>query len=278
MRVQKGSQTYPSNSALAEGLRVKLSSGYLVAAGAEDRELGNMDTLALSTDSVGAVIPAHVEGSIKMVANGAITQYSDVYAAADGKISTTLGGNYIGVALNASGADGDLIEVIRCPRGGSPLAYANTAASGAISNTTTETAFDKAKTIAANTLRAGDVLRVRAQGIATSTNSTDTLTVKLYVGSLVIVTTGAVDVANNDIFFIDAVIVIRTIGASGTVVATGTVGLGAEGTVTAKPFKLASSTLDTTAANDVACKATWSVASSSDSCRLDVLTVEKLAA
>lgn len=149
------------------------------------------------------------------------------------------------------------------------------AASSNVSNTTTETAFSNGTvTIPANNLKAGDIIRVRGQGICPSTNSTDTLTIKLKIGSTVIVTTGAVDVANNDIFYFEATLVVRTIGASGTLVATGVVALGVEGTVTAKPFKLASTTIDTTAALTITVTATWSVASASNTVRQDVLVAE----
>jgi len=83
-----------------------------------------------------------------------------------------------------------------------------------------------------------------------------------------------VDVANNDIGFVDVDVVIRTIGALGTMVAAGTVAIGAAGTVTAKATNLASTAVDTTAAIVVAVSATWSVASASNSCRLDVFDAE----
>lgn len=148
------------------------------------------------------------------------------------------------------------------------------AASAAVSNTTTETAFDKTVTIPADTLQPGDVIRVRAQAIATATNSTDTLDLQLRLGTTDILATGAVDVANNDIGYIDAEIVIRTIGASGTMVAAGVVALGVPGTVTAKPKLMASTALDTTAAISVNVSATWSVANAGNSVRLDVLDVQ----
>ena len=84
--------------------------------------------------------------------------------------------------------------------------------------------------------------------------------------------------ANNDIGYIEADIVIRTIGAGGTMVAAGVVALGAEGTVTAKPKKLASTAIDTTAAISVNVSATWSVASAGNSVRLDVLDVQVMRA
>lgn len=168
-----------------------------------------------------------------------------------------------------SAGDGSLIVAL--VKAG--LLYESVAASASIASTTAETAFDKSFTLPANSLRVGDVLRIRIQTIAPTTNSTDTLTVKLYIGSLMIVTTGAVDVANGDIGFIDAIVTVRTIGASGTVEGAGEVGLGVPGTVTGKPFLLASSALDTTVANVVVAKATWSVSSASDIVRLDTMTV-----
>lgn len=153
---------------------------------------------------------------------------------------------------------------------------ATVAASSAVSNTTSETNFDTTIVIPANTLKAGDVIRVRAQGIATATNSTDTLTAKLKLGSTAIAATAAQDVANNDIFWFDFDIVVRTVGASGTMVAGGVQGIGASGTATAKTTNLASTAVDTTAAITVQVSATWSVASTGDSCRLDILTVQVL--
>lgn len=176
----------------------------------------------------------------------------------------------IGDLLMSDGAGG-LIKAT----GVTDSLYANTAASAAISNTVAETAFDKSYTIPANTLAVGDIIRVRVQVIATSTNSTDTLTLKLKIGTTVIIATAAVDVANNDIGYIEADLIIRTIGASGTFVATGNQGLGTPGTVTAKPFNLASTAIDTTATQAITVTATWSVASASNSCRLDILTVDR---
>lgn len=156
--------------------------------------------------------------------------------------------------------------------------YTQVAASTAVSNTITETLFDKSYSIPANTLKAGSVVRVKYWGIATATNSTDTLAIKLYIGGLsgtALVSHAAVDVANNDIFFGECDIIVRTAGASGTMVARGLYKTtAAEGTATMKDDILASTTLDTTAAQVVGVSATWSVASSSNSCRLDFLTVD----
>lgn len=157
------------------------------------------------------------------------------------------------------------------------LLYRNVAASAAHTASTDEALFDKSYSIPANSLRVGDIIRVKAQVIATATNSTDTLTLKLYIGGLAgtaICTTGAIDVANGDVGYIEADIVIRTIGASGTFVASGSQALGVPGTVTAKPFLLGSTAIDTTAAKVIGVGADWSSTNAGNSARLDVLDIE----
>ena len=156
--------------------------------------------------------------------------------------------------------------------------YETTAASADVTNTTTETKFSTGSfTLPANMLQPGDIVRIRAQGIATATNATDTLTAKLYLGGLtgtLLVSTGALDVANNDEFLIDALVEIRTNGATGTFIANGTDTIGTPGTSTVKAFLVGSTAIDTTATQEVAVSATWSAASAGDSCRLDYMTVD----
>jgi hypothetical protein len=160
------------------------------------------------------------------------------------------------------------------------LAYSNTAASTAHSDSTTEALFDKSYTIPANSLRAGSVIKVRYQGIATATNSTDTLTVKLYIGGLTgtaLLTGTATDVANNNIFAGECMIVIRSVGSSGTFVAVGTHTdvPAASGTAAHDITEItASTTIDTTATQVLGVGADWSVASASNSARLDIFVVE----
>lgn len=155
--------------------------------------------------------------------------------------------------------------------------YSNVAASTAVTNTASETLFSRNYTLPGNMLQVGSIIRVRAQGIATATNGTDTLNAKLYIGGLagtLLAATGAVDVANNDIFFIDFEVAIRTIGATGTMVGAGLTAIGAAGTATARPAFLASTTIDTTASKVIGVSATWSVANAGNSCRLDHLSID----
>jgi hypothetical protein len=159
------------------------------------------------------------------------------------------------------------------------VVYTNEAASAAHTNTTTEAMFDKNYTIPANTLEPGQLIRIRYQGIATATNSTDTLTLVLRIGGLTgtaLFTHAAQDVANNDVFSGEFELIIRTIGASGTMVGVGTGKsiAAAEGTVTYKDDILASTTIDTTVAQQIGVTADWSVANAGNSCRLDFLRIE----
>lgn len=172
----------------------------------------------------------------------------------------------------ASNGDGTLIAVVDPATSANQL-YESVADSAAVTASSTETAFDKSYTLPANTLRVGDIIRVRAQALATATNSTDTLTLKLYIGATVIVATAAVDVANNDEGFITAELVVRTIGASGTIVGNGVQALGVPGTVTAKPFNLLSTAIDTTATQLIKVTATWSTTDAGNSVLLKQMNV-----
>jgi hypothetical protein len=159
-----------------------------------------------------------------------------------------------------------------------PVLTGNLSAAGtALTNSTTETSLGS-HTISANTLQAGSLIQIRYQGIATATNSTDTLAVKLYIGGLsgtALISHAATDVADNNVFTGEFELAIRTVGASGTMVGVGTYKSvpAAEGTATYKDDILASTTIDTTADQVVAVSGTWSVASASNSCRLDFLRV-----
>ena len=164
-------------------------------------------------------------------------------------------------------------------QGGLRYMSTSVAASTAHSDTTTEALLDTICTIPANTLIAGSVIRVRYQGIATSTNSTDTLTIKLYLGGLtgtVLLTGTATDVANNNIFCGEYTLVVRTSGAAGTCVGFGSHSKVPAASNTASPVYeiLASTAIDTTASKVIGVGADWSVASASNSCRLDVFVVE----
>jgi hypothetical protein len=98
--------------AIAQHLRVK-TTGALVVATAADVELGTMEIPATAAGPA-TVRLRTAEGTAKMVALVAITAGSPVYAAAGGKVAAT-GTVFVGTALEAATADGDVIEVLRGP-------------------------------------------------------------------------------------------------------------------------------------------------------------------
>jgi hypothetical protein len=205
---------------------------------------------------------------------------NEVYATDGNTFTMTVAGGASQIGTVETYLNGNLyiqLKSVTASKGLSGLIFSLGAASAALTNTTTTTAF-ASYAIPANTLDAGDVIRIRAQGIQTAVNSTNTLTVKLTIGSTTIVTTAAVNAAANDEFYLDTTITIRTNGASGTLVAASQQSFGTPGTATLSPSLLGSTAIDTTVAETIAVQGTFSVASSGNSARLDTLTIERLVA
>lgn len=196
-------------------------------------------------------------------------------------ILNSIDGRWVGLDSDGVLRAKDFADAANDPKVIAKKLYSSVAASSAVTNTTTETEFSTGYTLPANALKVGSLLRIRYQGIATATNSTDTLTVKLYIGGkagTALQTCGATDVANNNIFAGEFYLAVRTIGATGTFVGWGnyTAALAASGTATMVVGIMASTSIDTTTSKLIVPAATWSVANSGNSCRLDYLTVEML--
>lgn len=103
------------------------------------------------------------------------------------------------------------------------LVYRNTASSAAVANTTTETVFDKSFDFGADALRAGQVVKFTAAG-KFSTTGTPTLQVKLKVGTINVLDSGAITTASgaaNLKWRFEGEITVRTGGASGVLSADG---------------------------------------------------------
>lgn len=201
-----------------------------------------------------------LSGTCKVTAAGAFSIGDILYPAADGKLDDTLsGGKGLFKALVAATADGDVVEALYLPAQGG-LVHSATANGTSVENTIAETAAST-KTIKGAELQAGDVLEVIWQGWVEDNNSTDTLTATLKLGTETIITTGAVDVADNDIAFIHAFITIRSTGASASIAATGNYTIwAAEGTADSLPFHKAAATEDLSGDVELAVNFTWSVA------------------
>lgn len=269
-------KAFTATEALARYRRVRLtdSSGVAVEyADAGEPAIGvTQEATAIGLAASVALLGSH--RTLVMTAAGAFSAGARLYAAADGKVDDTVTGVYVGRALEAALADGDEVEVLCAASKGH--VYANVANSADVENTTAETAFDKTTTVPPEVLAAGDVIRVRASVFVLDNNSTDTLNLKLYVGTEEICATGAVDVADGDVGYIEADIVVRIAGSGGHISACGVTALGVPGTVTAKPFDKADAAEDLSAGAAITVKGTWSVAHADNEAYLTNLIVEHI--
>jgi len=153
--------------------------------------------------------------------------------------------------------------------------YVTAINSNTVTNTSTQTSFGQTYTVPDNSLSVGDILTIAVQGIATSTNSTDTLNVALKIGATTVATTGALDVANNNTFQIVMNLVVRSIGTTGAIIGGGYTSIGAPGTATETAANLNSTTINTTTTNVIDVLATWSVASASNIVQMNILSINR---
>ena len=126
--------------------------------------------------------------------------------------------------------------------------------------------------ILANSLVAGNAIHIVARGRVISSNSTDTLKAVLKIGTTIIQETATLDVENDDIVDLDCWIQIRTIGSSGTFVATGefrTDNLGS----TRLPFTKTSTSIDTTTNQNITLGLQWSIGNSDNQYTQDTFIV-----
>lgn len=157
------------------------------------------------------------------------------------------------------------------------LLYSQQAAGTALTASSAETALSS-YTLPANMLKPGAILRVNFQGIATATNSSDTLIHKLKIGSTALMTSATTDASDSDVFTGSFILVCRTDGESGTFVGSGSMNnvIAATGVAVPVYFIKASTAIDTTATQAITLTGKWSSTSASNSCRSDIFTVELL--
>jgi len=157
------------------------------------------------------------------------------------------------------------------------LLYALLSAGTALTNSTTETVLGSYE-IPANGLQAGKVYQMSGAVVATATNSTDTLRIRVRVGpttltGTVVADSGAVDVANGDLVAWNLTATVRNTGSTSVVIVAGTCSApGAEGTATAR-VAFESLSIDSTVAQKIEATGVWSVANAGNSCRCDSFTV-----
>lgn len=115
---EAGVKAFVAGGALAQHLRVKLSTGKLAVAGAADGDHVALGTIVQEAFADGEVVPVRLrsaQGTFKAIAAGAIAVGAAVYSAADGKVNDVQaqGAFYVGNALEAASGDGSVIEVLR---------------------------------------------------------------------------------------------------------------------------------------------------------------------
>jgi len=102
-----------SSSGIAAGLRVKLDGDLkLVPAGVTDIEIGVTSSgVSNGTDPV-RVLLANAPGTVEVTAAGAFAKGASLQRCADGKVDDTGAGSVYGIAMAASTAAGDIVEVL----------------------------------------------------------------------------------------------------------------------------------------------------------------------
>lgn len=112
-RVVSNQRTFQFAAATGANLRVKFNGSWkMTLAGAGEDFLGVTERAILTADEYGAVNLRNCTGTQLGVAAGAIAVGATVYGAASGKINDVAIGPALGSALEAAGADGDIIEYL----------------------------------------------------------------------------------------------------------------------------------------------------------------------
>lgn len=154
-------------------------------------------------------------------------------------------------------------------------AYVQTTPTTVTNSVSTEQTFGTAYAMPANTMKAGSRIRLRGHGEVTASAGADTLTIKVYVGSVVVWTSSAVDTSANSKFSFDYELVSTAApGASVAVYGVGRAVDPAATTFTLLQTGNGGTTLATNAAADVKVTATWSATTATNTATLDIFVVE----
>jgi hypothetical protein len=202
-----------------------------------------------------------------------------VYATDDATFSLTQAGasTYIGQVIGYESSTHAIVECATAdvePR----IVFRMAAAGTAVTNTTTRTA-SASVTIKPGTLKVGSRVRVVAQVDVTASNTADTLVVDIggAVGGTpaALVSGAAENAVDNEVEVLEAEFVVRSLGASGTIMGTGRASILAAIGVAApveKPIVL--TTVNFTADIVLGCYMTWAAAATQNSAICNTFVVE----
>ncbi|HUX58128.1 MAG TPA: hypothetical protein VMV77_14215 [Bacteroidales bacterium] len=113
----EGIRAFTANGALTAHARVKASGGSVTSpvqvelAGSGEQHIG-ITEYAAGNGTIVAVKLRTFPGTVEAIAAGIVVQGAVIYGAADGKVDDASAGSAIGIALEAAGADGDIIEIV----------------------------------------------------------------------------------------------------------------------------------------------------------------------
>lgn len=188
------------------------------------------------------------------------------------------------IATNATGVEPSLAGVLKeiCRRAVDGTIdralkhkITNTADSSAIASTTDETAFSVTQDLSAGLYQPGRIFRLTASGVF-STTGTPTLQFRVKIGTTTIVEFTAQAAPNNSSsqpFLIQAEIITRSLGATGTVMGQGRLFFGTSAAVE-NVVNAAATTVNTTTEQTINVTADWSANSSSNTTTLKTLILE----
>ena len=143
-----------------------------------------------------------------------------------------------------------------------------------VQNTDVATSFGGV-VLPAGALTVGTLIRVTAIGSITNQNAADTFGVKLRLGSTDLVTITARDPSTADVFHVQAEILVRVAGASGSLRTLGHQLFTAPASYAANEVvSITGTAVDTTVANTLFLEGTWSAVSANNIARLDAMSIE----
>ena len=141
-------------------------------------------------------------------------------------------------------------------------------------NNTTDAANITTITIPSGALQVGSLVKLRSCVKVIDQNSSDTLTCVAQLGGVAGVTSGAVTVADNDLYYFDVQFAITSIGSAGTAVAFGYVGTDATASTLLHADQVSMTAIDTTGTVDVTINCDWSAAHADNEATHQWTTVE----
>ena len=166
--------------------------------------------------------------------------------------------------------------------GAGTLLYANTTvpSGDTVANTTTATFFASSYTVPANSLVAGQVIRINFAGVySTISSSPGTITFSLYLGTTLLSATVAIALSasqSNSGFRGSLHLIVDTIGSSGTVECQGLLFMSGGGTAVIYFTNTATQTVNTTTADILELEVQWSVANAGNTITLRQFIAELL--